>query len=314
MERLLLSMWHLIHFYFWGMCRIVIFIAAILLFQLNGHAQKRRGKPASFQRHYNEIFPALPQYRLGGWYIAPGATYMLTWFKSEEAVFESATQSLNASIKPMGKPGIYFEVGRYRMLPYSRLFKYLDYGIAYKSLRGKESLGGDVTTVPAETVIGPVAANSSFGYHYATAHFNLNHVTRLGKYNFLQNTIGANTDYAFIANFDAAYPSLASPADPGKILAQLHYKIGYGIKMRGNLMLIPALETPILNFMPFDLPRSSLHFFSSRYRPIIFSLRFLFIRPAKGDVCTPVKTREGTFIPSDMDQEKQKMLDQMNGQ
>lgn len=291
------------------MKRFVLLTIIILLSGLAVFAQKRNQKPVSFNRHYNEILPHEPQYKLSGWLIAPGATYMMTRFiDRNETLSESATERYEAEFTPLGNPGIYLEVGRYRMLKYSSLIKYIDYGIAYKSLRGKESATGSVVSVPGETELANYEASGTFGYHYATLHFNANHVWRIGEYNFLQNSLGVNGDYAFITNYGQTSIPQAELADPGNFLLNLHYKIGYGIKMRGNWLIIPSLETPILNVMPFELPRSSLGFFTSRYRPIIFSLRFMFMRPANTMDCTPVRTREGKVMPTDMD--KQKMMDQ----
>ncbi len=287
----------------------LLLILTLLISSSALHAQKRKvnkNKPVSFNRHYNEILPTDPQYKLSGWLLAPGATYMMTRFISRnETLSESATERYDGKFTPLGKPGIYLEVGRYKMFKYPRLFRYFDYGIAYKSLRGREKAEGSIVSLPGEAEVQSLSAEGSFGYHYLTAHFNLNHVWRIGKYNFLQNTLGFNADYGFIRNYDQTSIPQAELNDPGQFLANVHYKLGYGIKMRGNWLLIPSIETPILNVLPFEPPRSSLGFFTSRYRPVIFSLRFLFMRPSDGLDCTPVRTREGLFMPTDMDKQRQ---------
>lgn len=267
---------------------------------------KQKNKPVSFNRHYNEILPVDPQYKMNGWVLAPGATYMMTRFISRnETLAETDSSRYDGKFTPLGKPGIYLELGRYKFFKYPRLFRYMDYGIAYKSFRGKEKAEGSLMSLPGEAEIQNYTAEGSFGYHYVTAHLNLNHVWRLGKYNFLQNTLGFNVDYAFITNYDQTSIPSAVLNDPGKFLGNIHYKLGYGIKMRGNWLLIPSIETPIMNLLPFEPPRSSLGFFTSRYRPIIFSLRFLFMRPSDGMDCTPVRTREGMKMPTDMDKQRE---------
>ncbi|GAB5539549.1 MAG: hypothetical protein Salg2KO_16520 [Salibacteraceae bacterium] len=275
-------------------------------------AQKKRlkQKPVSFQKHYNEILPAKPQFKPSGWLFGPGVSYMATTFVPVNKVYQKTeTSQFNARLSALGRPGLYAEVGRYRMFQYSKLIKYMDYGISYKSLRGRENAEGQYVSLPGEVVSSPMEETSGlFGYHYAEAFLNLNHVWRIGKYNFIQNSIGANAGYAFLANQSGTTVSAAANANPGQFITQLHYKLGYGIKMRGNWLMIPALETPILNVLPFEPPRSSLGFFASRYRPVILSVRFFFMRPANTLDCTPVRTREGLKMPTDMD--KQKQMDQ----
>ena len=286
-------------------------IVVLILMSLSGLAQKHRGKqkPVSFQKHYNEVLPAKPQFKPNGWILAPGATFMMTPFVANKKTFDKTdVQQFDAKLTATGKPGLYAEVGRYRMFQYSKLFKYMDYGASYKGLRGKEKGEGQYVSVPGGAALSVLEQTSgTYGYHYAEAFFNLNHVWRIGKYNFIQNSIGVNAGYAFMTNLAGNTVSAATSQTPGSFSTQLHYKLGYGIKMRGNWLLIPSLETPILNILPFEPPRSSLGFFASRYRPVIFSLRFFFMRPANTLHCTPVRTRDGVKIPTDM--EKQKQMD-----
>lgn len=290
--------------------RLVLTIAFIsILFSGNLYAQKGRKKPVSFQKHYNEILPKAPQYKMSGWFFAPGATYMMTPFIYQNRTFdETSTQKFDARARGLGRPGIYAEVGRYKMLPYWKFFKFMDYGVSYKGLRGSEKANGQIVSIPSEAPISALEeTEGTFGFHYAEAFVNFNHIWRINKYNFIQHSLGANAGYAFMANQSAA-PDPFGNENPGKIAAQLHYKLGFGIKMRGDWLIIPALETPILNAWPFENGRSSYGFFSSRYRPVIFSIRIMLMRPANTLDCTPVRTREGWKMPTDMDKQ-----DQMDG-
>jgi hypothetical protein len=295
------------------MMRSIMLFSCVLLLTLPVMAQRKgygKKKPVSFQKHYNEVLPKAPQYKLSGWHFAPGATYMLTPFVYQNRVFDETDVSrFDARARGIGKPGLYAEVGRYRMLPYLPFFEYLDYSISYKSLRGSERANGQYVSVPAEAPLSPLEqTEGDFGFHYAELNVNLNHIWRISKYNFIQHSIGVNGGYAFLANQGGATVSPVTQLNPGRINAQLHYKLGWGIKMRGNWLLIPSIETPILNVWPFENGRSSMGFFASRYRPLIFSLRFFFMRPANTMDCTPVKTREGLMMPTDMN--KQQQMDQ----
>ena len=268
---------------------------------------QRRQKPVSFKKHYNEILPASPQYKLSGWHFAPGATYMFTPFIALNKSYDVGDSvAFESSVRGLGKPAFYAEIGRYRMLEHGRLFKYFDYGISYKGLRGSEQSEGQlVRTTDDAPMSGTSSAEGSFGQHYAEAFFNLNNVWRISKYNLIQQSVGLNAGYAFLSNMSGATVGAEVPQNPGRFSAQLHYKLGFGIKMRGNWMIIPTLETPIFNFMPFEPPRSSYGFFATRYRPVILSIRVLLMRPANTMDCTPVRTREGVKMPTDMDKQKQ---------
>lgn len=288
------------------MKNLVLSLLVVLVSSFFASAQKKNQKPVSFNRHYNEILPHTPQYELSGWTFAPGGTYMLarTLGKTETLLTDSSTQ-LDARFAPVGKPAFYAEVGRYKMLKYSNLIKYIDYGLSYKGLRGMQKSTYSTIFTETDSVISETEYKSNFGYHFIEAYFNANHVWRISKYNFIQNTLGVNGGYAFLANIDnATLPNVTSNI-PQRYQFQLHYKLGFGIKMRGDWLIIPAVETPILNVLPFDNGRSSMNFFTSRYRPIIFSLRFMLMRPADTMKCTPVKTKDGTLMPSDMDKQGQ---------
>ncbi|GAB4377187.1 MAG: hypothetical protein Kow0075_05280 [Salibacteraceae bacterium] len=270
-------------------------------------AQPMNKKPVSFQRHYNDVLPHKPQFKLSGWLFAPGATYMLTPFIAINKKYDEQQSSIyQARIRGIGKPGLYLELGRYKVLPYARIFSYIDYGINYTSLRGSEKSEGQYVSQPDETPITPVeVASGTYGFHYVQIFFNANHLWRTGKFQFIQHSLGLNGGYAFLQNQAGNTPGPVPNETPGAWLLQLHYKLGYGIKLRGNWLVIPSVETPILGLLPFDFPRSSMAFFGSRYRPLIFSLRFMIYRPANTMECTPVRTREGLMMPTDIDKQRQ---------
>ena len=55
-----------------------------------------------------------------------------------------------------------------------------------------------------------------------------------------------------------------------------------------NSLVIPAIETPVFSVVPEDDGRfGALPWFSSEYRPLILSVRFLFLRYPKGFACPP---------------------------
>ena len=75
---------------------------------------------------------------------------------------------------------------------------------------------------------------------------------------------------------------------PSNVVANIHYKLGVGFKLNDRIFVIPTIETPILNLYNFEKFKSTWGIFSSRYRPVIFTVRIAWLRPiGKGD-CPPV--------------------------
>ncbi len=190
-------------------------------------------------------------YRRGGWMFAPGITYM--WGRK--------TKDEKRDITQKGRIAVYAEVGRFQIFKdEGNVFNYFDYSLAYKRLSGTEEFAG---------------SKAVFKQNYILGNFNVNNIWQRGDYTFIQNSLGVNLDYKFMEK----YESNGSGSDnTGRTLFSLHYKIGYGIKARGNLFIIPSIEVPILNVMEWEKGKSTYGIFSSRYKPIIFSIRFAFLR------------------------------------
>ena len=79
-----------------------------------------------------------------------------------------------------------------------------------------------------------------------------------------------------------------APTNTDRLLLSLHYKFGYGIKLQNRLFIIPSIETPIINFKKWEKGKSTYGIFNSRYRPFLFSVRFLWLKPPGRGDCPPV--------------------------
>lgn len=199
-----------------------------------------------------------------GWMVAPGLTYMLPFKPKGDSAPE---------VDPGGKLAVYLEVGRWHLFPGGgNVFNYFDYSLAYKRLSGKEKIG-DV--------------DGLFKQNYVLGNFNINNIIQLTDYTFIQNSLGVNVDYKFSEKYQPAAQTTTTD-NTKSLLFSLHYKIGYGIKVTKKLFVIPTLETPIINGREWERGRSDYGILSSRYRPIIFSVRLAWTRkPGRGD-CPPV--------------------------
>lgn len=196
------------------------------------------------------------------WFVSPGLTYMLP-FKPK---------GTNApDVNPNGRLAIYAEVGRFKVFPGGgNVFNYMDYSLGYKRLSGSELFEGN---------------KGIFKQNYAVANFNINNLIQLTDYVFIQNGLGLNADFRFLQN---KTPS-GSPIDDEttRFILSLHYRLGVGIKVTSKLFIIPTLETPILNGVEWENGRSDYGLFSSRYRPLIFSVRFAWLVKNKKGTCPP---------------------------
>ena len=225
------------------------------------------GMLSSYAQHtnrQNRDLLDLKSIKHSGWMFAPGLTYMMPFKpKGEEA----------PDVNPGGKLAVYLELGRWHLFPGGgNVFNYYDYSIAYKRLSGKEEIGD---------------LKGQFKQNYVLGNFNINNIIQLTDYTFIQNSLGVNLDYKFSEKYEPAAETYTID-NTKNLLFSLHYKIGYGIKVTKKLFVIPTLETPILNGREWEKGRSDYGILSSRYRPIIFSVRLAWTRkPGRGD-CPPV--------------------------
>lgn len=218
-------------------------------------------------------------YKMGGWMFAPGLTYTPARIpKSEER-----------DINPNGRLAVYAEVGRFQIFyEGGNFFNYFDYSLAYKRLSGSEKYN-DLKSV--------------FKQNFVLANVNLNNIVQLGDYTFIQNSIGANLDYKFSEKYDNVNGS--GNDNTNNLLFSLHYKFGYGIKAKNNLFIIPSIEVPILNALEWENGKSTYGIFSSRYKPIIFSVRFAFLKKRGRNACP-----DNGLSPEDKKKQEMHMMGQ----
>lgn len=239
------------------------------------------------QRKRPDIVPLDGQVRRIGFYFAPGLTYTLPRFKdAEEQVFQRGDTSYTTTYDPNGRFGLYLEAGVSWYMRDPVIFDYLDMGIAYKNLRGAENYAGRYMQADS---IADLVAEGEFAERLLTLHFNANKFIQTWRYQFIQLSLGANADLRLGSDRSHTGDSvLNAHSFPPDLWGQVHFKLGYGLKVTGKLLIIPAIETPVFSFLPEDDGRiGALHWFSSDYRPLVLSVRFLFLRPRKGFDCPP---------------------------
>jgi len=244
----------------------------------------------------NRALVDFKQYKYGGWMISPGLTYM---YPSRVKYLNDSTEK-DDNVNPNGRIALYLEAGRYQIFyAGGRTLNYMDYSLAYKRLSGTEKYNANERK-----------SKATFKQNFLLANFNVNNIIQLTDYTFIQNSIGVNFDWKFSEKFEKnespyVFDNNGAVNNTGTFILSLHYKLGYGVKITDQLFIIPTIETPILNGIKWEKGKSTYGIFSSRYRPIIFSVRFAWLRiPSRRD-CPPVYGPAG-----DADKQQQHMMGQ----
>ncbi len=179
-----------------------------------------------------------------------------------------------------GRLGFYAEVGRHHLFDQFYFLDHLDYGLAWKKLSGRESRIINCNECDA------IERTAIFKEHFASAYINFSNIYQISDYNFIQNGFGINADYALIRNQEIMPEEAVFPdVRPQDLQLQLHYKLGFGMLAEKGTFILPSIEVPILNIVPFDDFKSTLPYFGGSYRPIIFSLKFMFLSKRKPEDC-----------------------------
>ncbi|MFK8038567.1 MAG: hypothetical protein AB8B74_09785 [Crocinitomicaceae bacterium] len=228
--------------------------------------QRKNGKYVSQGDRGKAIYShSRSHYRPFGWHAAAGVTYMLG----------NNTNSENFDIKPSPSiPGYYLEGGLAHLFKqYHKVFHYIDYGLGIKHYSGAEKYTDSI----GET------SKGTFNFGSAFARFGIHSVWQLSEWNWIDQSIGFNVDYRIYGGKnDPDYTSPLAPDNQEKLVGQLHYSIGWGYKPREGLYFIPTIQTPILTALSWRSANPGTHWFSSKYQPIIFTLKMGVLLPKKG--------------------------------
>jgi hypothetical protein len=223
-----------------------------------------------------------------GWYFAPGVTIMpgVTGNRFETLYGEGEFRNdtiYSGRFDPNSRIGIYLEGGRHKFVNDLILIKHFDYGIHIKMLRGKEKYAGLVSN---GTQLIETTNQAKFSETSAGAFINASNILQIMDNGWLHNSLGLNFDYTFLSNrsSDGFYGAIPQQFEE-PMLFQLHYKLGFGWKVDPGLYIMPMVETPILNLFPNLDGGSTLNYFSSEYRPFIFSIRVMFLDRTEGRKC-----------------------------
>ncbi len=249
----------------------------MLLFLLSSHAQfdfnngnKRRKKDvfSSGDRGAAIYSHSRSHYKPIGWHVSPGLTYMIGNTKADK--------NSKSELSPVGLPGYYLEGGLAHLFKQRRtLLHYFDYAIGVKHYGGTEKYTDSLGSI----------SKGTFNFGSVFARIGIHSVWQLSRWNFINQSIGFNLDYRIYGgktNPDPDYTTSFTQDFQEKLVGQLYYSIGWGIKPREGLYIIPTIQTPILTAFTWRDTNPGTRWFSSKYQPIIFTVKVGVLLPKKG--------------------------------
>ena len=203
-------------------------------------------------------------YQLQNFYLSPGLTYMMPY------EIPNIISNSNSEVNAKARLAYIIEAGAYRIFEKGgNIFNYLDYGFSYKKLSGSETID---------------ESKSIFKQRFLGGSFNLNNIWQISDKKFIQTSLGSNIDFKL---FEEATPL---PNNTDRLTIAFHLKVGYGFKVKKTLFVIPTMESPFLTLKKWEQGKSTYGIFNSRYRPLIFKVRFIWLKKLGKGKCPEALT------------------------
>lgn len=261
---------------------LIIFLFLVISTNLYSQQYKKKKGAGLYSTGQNEIDK--------GWYFGLGGTYMLRYLSESSSIntIDTLNNRFDQNFKatPKGKLGLYGEIGLFRMND-KRFINYIDFGLAYKWLRGGEDYLNE--NFRNDTLFSTTSIEGSYSDHLLSGHLNLGYRFDASDKMFFVNGLGLNADYHLITSRTGtpALPENEYKDGPNSFLGEMHYFFGMGFKTGKRLIIMPMIETPILALLPFNHIASTHDYFNTRSRPILFRVRFMFLKKGSKS-CPPV--------------------------
>ena len=219
-----------------------------------------------------------------------GLTHTFTRSKNETYTSTDTAGRYTFVQDPSGRPGFFAEIGLVHfnvkdpVFKFGRIIDYIDYGIGFKLLTGRESTTINYQDVTG-AVIGSATGRGEFSNGYLYARFGVHKLQYINKTKnyFIDHSLGLNADYMLTGgekNYQAPYIA-ANQYFAKPFVMQLHYDIGFGIRIKKGTYLIPGVQLPFLGIQEWNKGNPSLRWYSSKYYPALFHVKFIKLFPAK---------------------------------
>jgi hypothetical protein len=262
----------------------IVFLFAILLCSESFGQYHHRG--------YNDVFPSYGNFERRGWIFSPALTYMMPQLKDpSERVYFRGGEAYDIAYNPSGRMGVGLEVGRFHLIDNSNLISHLQLNMGLKVLRGVERFEASLVTENSSRA--DILKNEgAFSHSYATMSFIASNIMQFNRTGFVQNSLGINGDYRIAAA--TTYNNNGLPIDlatPSRFIFQANYSLGVGFRLTGNILIVPTIETPIVNIYEYDDLKSTLKIFNTRYRPFILRVSVYMLDNKKDRKCPSKKVK-----------------------
>lgn len=238
-----------------------------------------------------------------------GATYLMTRIDYKPVEFGSGASLGRYTLEPKGLLGAYGEIGLIHF-PKKRsklslalktvLVSYYDWGLGFKYFRGLERMTIDRLS-PTGTVLGTSATTGNFQRGHIYGRFSLHknaHLKSIKRF-YLDNSVGVNFDYNVLkskidgatADHLVALSAVGAPVRyQQNFMAQLHYGLGIGIKLKRGAYLTPGVRIPIMGAYEWRKGHPTISWFSSEYMPLLIHIKYMFMFEKKAKGCPAVET------------------------
>jgi hypothetical protein len=243
-------------------------------------------------------------YRFFGLQVTGGLTYMATRSDAKNVTYlgaDSIGRPMSYSFDPQGQVGAFVDIGMVHFpkkrtklsLALKYIFiSYYDWGLGVKLFSGSETTTYNYFNALGEPLT-TQSASGSFMKGYVNGRFSLHKNVYIGKRYFIDNGLGVNIDYRFGDVAPYAIPSTFSAQTfHSPLVAQMHYSLGFGIKLNRRSMLVPGVQLPILGIYDWRKGCAALKNYNSNYLPILFQVKFTYLFEKKAKGCNTPGTDE----------------------
>ena len=274
------------------MNKLILSTVVLLAFSLSAQRDMTPGK------RRGDVFGKADykDYRFFGLQVTGGLTYMATRSDAKNLTYlgtDSDGRPMNYSFDPEGSVGAFVDLGMVHFpkkrsklsLALKYIFiSYYDWGLGVKLFTGSEttsvnrfnSLG---TPLPTQNF------SSSFASIFLNGRFSIHKNVYIGKRYFIDNGLGFNVDFRTVTPGEyETLPGISAQSFHSPLVAQMHYSLGFGIKLNRRSMLVPGVQIPILGIHDWRKGCAALKYYNSNYLPILFQVKFtyLFEKKPKG--------------------------------
>jgi hypothetical protein len=266
---------------------LILLLVALISFGADAQIKKRKGSP--FRKSgYEPLYKWQGKYKRNGIHFSVGPTYLITKAGSEitERPFDAVSMT-RISKTDKGHLGGFIEVGMLHIpKKKNKVVHYWDWALGVKHFGGQEDATESLVTNGVETIV--TERNGKFFSGYAFGRMNIHNVIQVGNMDWIDNSLGFNVDYKVYGQSEQTGAVSLDQYNQKDLKIALNYAFGWGFKMRNGFFIMPQIRVPILGAYEWDGAKPTIRWFSSRYMPIMLTVKFGWLFKKDPNDCPPV--------------------------